>query len=357
MNSGFDTTQDMRISVINSSASDIPFADVLNYVPSFVTGIDVYILRNIDAMTLYGEASVEDVAHYVAGMGRREIASFVGGVKSSILECDKIRNLQEQEFPKTEVTALATYFPQISNPGEEKTVVKALKKCTDIAHRLGCRCVEIVCGTIVDSEMEKVTETQEDGSKETKKIRVYCIGERRSKIQKLLDLLEELCDDAIKRDICFSLEIEPGPFHILNSGEALKTLFSELDKRDREFQEHVGVNLDIGHALMIEMDYPEIYPLLRNHENRIVHAHISDNAFVHFADLVPGAFHSIQPGSEFDRWINLWRSIAQASPGFEQHKYFTNTIALELECAPTIEWVIDGCYRILQMLTQRTRVA
>ena len=346
MNSESKKDNTIELSVITSAVSNVPLDVFLCELPSYVTSIDLYLLRDIDIERLYGTQGTTGIAQFIASMDDGDIDKLIRHVKSSLDRCRRSRSNVPYCRSDVHVKSLATYFPQISNPKEAPMVKKALEQSIKIASMLECKCIEIVCGTIVDPG--DLTKKASDGSEKIEPI--YTIKQVDEKIKELINVLQCLCNLAEEKEVCFSLEMEYGPFHLLNCSESINTLFSMISgmKESDRLEKHVGLNLDIGHALMMERDDPSLYDTIQKNCGRIIHSHISDNAFGHFADLVPGTIHSIEPNGEFSRWINLWLKIARDTS--IQHRFFTKTISLELECAPTMHWMTDGLSRVLYMI-------
>lgn len=219
------------------------------------------------------------------------------------------------------IRALATNLPDISNLEQDKreTAIQAIRVCATIAHRLGASCVEVVCGYAFRRDVIDNT--------------VKVMAGRDSRIEKtecLLDSLRTLSEVLMKENlkIGLALEIEPGPSYLINSTNRAKELLNQL-----RGIENIGLNVDIGHMLILEQQGENCLKALKSPEllPRIMHFHVSDHSVSHFADLAIGAIHG---QNELAKYTSLFDGCTNT--------YFTNSIAVEQEAAHSTDEVINS---------------
>lgn len=145
-----------------------------------------------------------------------------------------------------------------------------------------------------------------------------------------------------------ALEMEPGPLFTLGDNNSLIKLCSLLNdkKTDPNIRQVVGVNLNIGHCFLTEID-PEWLEKSENQvvRQRIIHAHICDHGKGHFCDNVIGNFHSLE---EFGRWTDFLADLSMKTRPSECPHY-SGFISCEMEACENASFV-RACIKKLQEL-------
>lgn len=235
-----------------------------------------------------------------------------------------------------EISALATYFPNISSSDEalRQKDVDALTNTVLIGIELQRRgfmrngvIVELVCGTI--PEPSKSPPGQRSG------IDIVDESEKRGY---LLDSLGRIIDQVKAKtseetEFALGLELEPGETYLLRNGETLKTLFDAIDK-DEKLKKHVGLNVDIAHMRIAEgVSADDLEPF----QSKIVHAHISDHPQMHTRDQPLGAWTPLeQRGLGYYPYIEL---LTQRLNNDDRTLPFSGVVAVELEGCNRIDWI------------------
>ena len=133
-----------------------------------------------------------------------------------------------------------------------------------------------------------------------------------------------------------ALEIEPGEGFTLRGLDQVRLLQRRIAQVG-ELQNWVGLNLDIGHCLILKRGSsisPNDFLVRKKGSVELVlpifGAHISDHSVHHAADLPPGVFHR---AADFDPWINFYfkrvPELLEAKP--EARARLTEHVSVELE--------------------------
>lgn len=227
--------------------------------------------------------------------------------------------------PQSPIRALATNFPEISDPDPAKRLraQRAIIHCAGVAAALGAGCVEIVGGPSfireANGEIRAGTE-------------IYL--QRQAHLLESLHVIDqELARLALRVGI--ALEIEPGPAYLLNSMARVGDLFTRFDEPRKHLAmatSHIGLNVDIGHMFILSDQDEDPMRALTALMPRIMHFHASDHTLSHFCDLEIPSFHSVE---DFKLWVDLFVRVATQRQ--IRNPFFTGTIAIEVEAGHSID--------------------
>ena len=303
----------MDVSVITSCLWNWKLEDLLPFLSLHrVSKIDLYCFRDIDLQNLLPSEQGLPSYQKIQRINTQEVSRRI----SDLLKSGTIK-------PPLKVAALATYYSSIASPDEnlKERTIGILEKMMYLAESLKTKCIEIVCGTKAygcnDEKGEFAVRTREPLMIESD----------------LLKAMLQLRSVAEKTEVCFALEIEPGPIFALNNLREAIGMVTRLREKVGDF---VGLNIDVGHMIM-SGEKPSI---LDKHRDLIFHSHISDNAESHYADLIPGTYHY----SEFRDWLKFLHKVSK-----EENGHFTNCVAIELEACPSPDWVLLSLEKIRQL--------
>lgn len=264
-------------------------------------------------------------------------------------ECEEWRCERLDEHARLRIAAFATNLPGISSPDTaplpgsnwtpRQQAVAILKTVIQIARLVECdppvACVELVLGPdfALGHRVSRPTQTALPPhavitGREGLELRLAAAVES-------LVALSGFVEQTGAR-LRLGIELEPGPSYLANSLETLGQVFDALKDPCGECR-HVGINLDIGHAILVSRDDPELINKLRTDEwrRRIVHAHVSRHATAHFSDLPLRA----EDRDRFMPWVDLYLD-AYFDPPPDVPK--SGAIALELERAHRPAEVADS---------------
>ena len=215
-----------------------------------------------------------------------------------------------------------------------------------------CRVFELVAGhTIIraldDAEASRVFPV-EDGEKKEKK--TYLQSVENTALGVFLESLKKLCSECgkiswgsvqgkCKEPPLFSVEIEPSISRLVHDRPSLITLLTHL-RNDKRF-ERVGINLDIGHMMIVGIEADELISLCGD---RIVHAHISGNALSHFADL---PLHVDKDRGRFKPWLEVLGKLQEGG-----NSMYQGYVSLELEACQSIEAVAQTYEAVTTWLSE-----
>ncbi len=90
---------------------------------------------------------------------------------------------------------------------------------------------------------------------------------------------------------------EPRTHAFIGSTAKALLLVNEVDR------ENVGINLDVGHALLGYESMAESVALLGRHGRRLFHVHLNDNYRSWDDDMIPGSVHTLE-WIEFFYWLS-----------------------------------------------------
>lgn len=348
----------LKLSVITSSIADMKISELFAElwalrvfaIDFYPRGCDVQGALKIDHQKLERKSLLERFSNDEADKFVGNLAQYVEKQKE---DAAKIIQDTYGALISTDIfhiPALATFFPEISsfNDSDAEKAGKALVGAIKLATTLKAKVVEFVVGRSV--ERCHKTPIGYDGT------RLRCDYINMSNPEERIKRVVEVLRDVVVKNApevlkpgCVKLaaEIEPGYSFILNSHDNVNHFVAEL--ADKRLLDGVGLNLDIGHALILsELEEgsgrTKITPeTAKTWRHQIFHAHISDNIGFHYRDLVPGQYHYLVAGndeSDFRKWIEL---CAMCS---EESKNFTGYLALELEACSRIQWIQRSLLRL-----------
>ena len=307
-----------------------PIPEVVERLARLVPGIqgfDLYCFQEADRAILPSRVSpTAPVSRWATGL-------HVAGAE----------NILRQVLDGRHVAALATNLPTISSL-DAKTrgkAVEALRRLCNLAVHLKARCVEIVCGSdIVDAGEEESVGKRVGSGPSAEKSRI------RALVLSLAALNAYL--NRHHRDVGIALEIEPGISHLLNGGAVLRRVLQSVDATIGRLggKNHIGINLDVGHYVLLREAGDDLMPVLRDYKDRVLHAHASRHEYpIHCADLALRE-------RDFDRYrepLQFYLSLYNEQP---RSPYMTGAIALEQETAASEDQVALA-YAILRNWVDR----
>jgi len=273
-----------------------------------------------------------------------------------------------------EARAMTTDFPALAfYEGDQAEKLRSEALCglrivAQAARELGIGCVQFRLGHRV---------WPNPGSKDARETgaRVVRCNRDRSMFRRILAdglavLLKEIPDCA------WAAEIEPGIDMLLRGKPQIKCFAEECDRLSKEkpglaVASRVGLNLDIGHAILCGLEPSDFFWHKRSYKNPtdfdvkdlmlpILHAHLSDHCRTHFADATPGTFHT---RNVFADWLTFFFSLkgayaqmAESTPkAGDWLQYFTNTISLELEASQSLRVVGSAYSKTRKIVSEITK--
>lgn len=240
--------------------------------------------------------------------------------------------LQAESKNKIDICGLASYFPDISLPkGNEQfdkrrqTAVKSLKSMVLLCSELrkfgySCKVIELVAGHIVT-----VYPNSHSSNPKLELLEIQaCLDALNESLTCLSNYANEIFQDSGRGPV-FSIEVEPGLGKLLGTSERIGQFFEIIVNMS-----HVGLNLDIGHMLIMGIKEDQIFksPL----GSKVAHIHVSDNAWSHFADLTIGTFHH---RDIFARWIRQLLAYTKSNESL-----FQGFISIEMEACNNIDQIV-----------------
>lgn len=340
----------LKLSVISSS-SEMPIGDLLP---------ELWLLRTY-ALDIYPRG--QDIEKAL-GITRRQLeseslisrfakASVVDDIAKHVRQeirrgCKEIRQRYGDRAYMGDfcVPAIATYFPEISSIDESQSeaAARALAGSVRLASQLKSGVVEFVLGRTVERCCRAPS-----GYEDSNLLKCEFIHRvnPRDCIRRVVGMIKEhVYEYAKEKHVRLAAEIEPGFSYVLNGGNAVEDFLGEVRRLD--MLDCVGLNLDLGHMLML-VDAPREKDRItlekaRRWREHIFHAHASDNVGHHFGDIVPGTYHSLQSEEDgdiaFRPWVELCLECARETNGHSGH------IAVELEGCDRLQWVQRSLLRL-----------
>jgi len=251
----------------------------------------------------------------------------------------------ESVSPKVfQVPALATFFPEISSFSEEhaEQAGKALAGAVKLAISLGVGVVEFVLGRVVERCHNSPLGYSTDSVLRCDFVHK---ADAKDRIKRAVEVLEEFVYPVAKGHVTLAAEIEPGFSFVLNNRDNIEVFLSNL--RDKGLADTIGLNLDIGHAIILATSKnkdDQITPSdARRWRHHIFHAHASDNIGFHFRDLVPGTYHYL---TEIKDDLTFWQWIKVCAECSAENDRFSKYIAVELESSSRIQWIQRSLLRL-----------
>lgn len=301
-------------------------------------------------------------------------------IKAAQFSADLIKR-----FPNRTIIGFATFLPEIMLPDELcSRSTSALRFLVMTAHEILSEndksenapprfVLELVGGSRTQGLFYRNRKVPTKNPKiPSMEVPEYHVGllrasELQSSIRELVNRLKPVAQEAIKRGrgrILLGLQLEPGPFFLVNSAHALDLLCQELDSDSSEpWKRIIGLNLDVGHWAFLTKHHPpqnaQLTPdwLEQNPHvmNRIVHAHICDQSIGHLGDLHICARHS---ESEFTPWMELIERRASQKANLGQHILpFSGFIGIEHEACKSPKQVAHSFETLAKWLSDSARQA
>ena len=332
---------------------------LLSSLPSVCIQLRKRGFRHVDVLITSADI---DVARGLKGAySHREIADHIAQTIR--------KSVQFDGFPLL-VPALATNFPNISNVSNSNArnrAVEDLAICLMVADQIHAKVVEVVCGRRIKIRKEdgctKATISHPENENVVETIR-QCFAES------ILEAFAKAKTGLGERypRCAVALEMEPDILALARSPEdwrkVLDTLLAHigrLPERDREeLISRAGLNLDIGHLLVAQdRESPEtrgqflqnVLVFLGNYEQFIFHAHIGDHALGgHWVDAPLGRFHDTKDYVPLLKFYGELIRKFHAEPIVNSHpRYFTGTIAIELEACGEVGLVVETRDTLLRL--------
>ena len=253
--------------------------------------------------------------------------------------------------PRPRIAALATFWPEVSLPPEEDELglrrmsVRALQNALLLARELGCRHVEVVCGSAVPSAAARTTcESPDTYRKRRMEALASAIADVYSDQR-----AEELFDGQEVAIPYLSVEVEPGENFLMCGLDEFQTLRDHLKRLPGRAAQYTLLNADLAHFLLIDGAGTSGRQLTKFKElrNYLGHVHIADHARSHASDLVPGVYHFLE---EYRPWLRECIVAANA-----HGTKYSRCIAVELEACNDIHEALRAVAKVrrwLEVLTE-----
>jgi sugar phosphate isomerase/epimerase len=320
----------IRVAALTSYSTAPLHVKIRELVRRGINVIDLYCFCPSDLPTLYGTTTWPGA-----------ILEYLRDPPNVAKRIAHVCRRAEKEAPRkpVDICGLATYLPDISLPGSSgsdkrnrENTLRVLERLLELLAELrrydfSCRTFQLVAGHII-------VRPEEDPKANPPRLR--CV-ERDACYEALANSLARLTQtaagmfptdsrDAQSRSPLFALEIEPGASKLLrlDSEESRRELVTLIQRFP-----NVGLNLDIGHMLILKVNPQDIFrPELGS---RIVHVHISDNADSHFADLSVGSYHGDRV---FADWLRALVDHSRRCRGL-----FQGCVSIEMEACGSADEV------------------
>jgi hypothetical protein len=258
------------------------------------------------------------------------------------------------------VSALATYFPDISshNPDKRKRAIEALTQCLHIGFQLASDGIippdqpivlEVVCGPVTEActcttcrstPYTSICSTINDD----RKLNLLLTGLQET-VRKFEAEKEQAHPTQLDRQYTIALEIEPGETYFLNSFKRMKSVFDTVKTIGYKLlRDKISLNLDIAHMLIAGITAEQ----LRELEPWISHAHIADHPGVHTRDLSLGSFTSTY--NEYSPYLPYIALLKRRAGERLARVPFSRIIAIELEGCNRMEWIHRSIPTLRQLM-------
>lgn len=246
------------------------------------------------------------------------------------------------------ISAIATYFPAATSVDKSRrmkavdAIVNAIRLALDLQEATGGvnhAIVEIVCGTILEPHPQTGILFVYHP---VFKLRLLCDSLRRA--------IKRVMAERPDAHFGIALELEPGETYLLNNVKRMKWLANRFcSPQNSKGQKNllhgkVGFNIDIAHMRIQRISACD----LREFEDLIVHAHISDHPRMHTHDQIVGSWTNlISPRTGYHHYLHLLMDRAEAAKKAPVDSLpFSGAVALELE----------GCNRIMAIHDSLSRM-
>jgi class 3 adenylate cyclase len=299
------------------------------------------------------ESGGTDPLSFAASLGPEELGAIATALKGRLTQ--KYQGNLIGLRPR--FAALATHWPQISLPSEEDPEngsefegrriksIKAVRNSLYLAALLGCRHVEIVCGSCIP---EHFGPHKRESADVYRQVRMKALSGGLTQVfltegDNLLFSNAPGLGIPAERIPYLCIEIEPGASFLMNGISAFDELIQLLKGTGIFASEKTLLNVDIAHMMLL--GEPEGRPLKQirdlHLESRIGHMHISDHSKTHACDLPPGTFHFFDA---YEPWLKLALELAQ------NQKTFSRVIAVEMEACNSIAEALDAVATVRRWL-------
>ena len=241
------------------------------------------------------------------------------------------------------ISAIATYFPQIAleedSPQREKAI-KALKNSLLLGARLhnkfdnGNVIVEAVAGSILlHVEDEENTHVRIRDRNEV-------ISHVYQGFAKVLSDYDSFEHPSYER-IAIAIEMEPGIEYVLNDIEAVKIL-AERIKADGNVR--MGLNFDVGHYMSLR-DQETLFQTMHDIRPYIVHSHVSamvSRTGRHYRDMPLNRCSEKEKSMIQDFLGQYLLAMNERQNAPDNLRIISGYTSLELEGCPTWQWISDS---------------
>lgn len=256
------------------------------------------------------------------------------------------------------ITAFASFLPGIAFDPKFSDAVNAknaLLFLVRLARELKSKyehpihTIEMVAGSMISGTWPGILKKSYHLHEKDRYVYVANLVNREEAISFLLDNIAPVAEKALKADINLAIELEPGPYFVLNDWDALKTFCNKLDlEKYKRISPAMGLNLDIAHWTLADIPVKEL-AMNEKVYKRIVHCHISDHhGHGHFADTSIGL---INEPSLFRAWLELIASLNKERAS--NYPKFHSTVAIELEACKHEQVVIDSTNSLENLLRKK----
>lgn len=277
------------------------------------------------------------------------------------------------------IPALASNFPNISNLSTTRDsvsheylwegAVNSLAVCLLVAHDIGVKVVEIVCGRCVEVHVDeaehkiRVSSLNDSGSSGTvTRIRKRFVEGVWRAFARAYDEL----DAYMLPQAAVALEMEPDILALAHEVADLQTLLHDLDEGPElrgelerlsglrnELQCHFGLNLDWGHFLVALDRVDPVTEYAQSQQawaildgplrQRVLHGHVSDHApGAHWIDGSVGAFRSLR---HFERLLRFQSEVIQETDKRRKEcglsRCSSGAVAIELEACGDVGMAVQ----------------
>lgn len=275
---------------------------------------------------------------------------------------DAIDHVAKQIFShfrerRIKVCAIATFLPEIvagRRLRQAENVVAALRFLIQVAVHISgmqnhpIKTIELVCGSRMAGIWPAVklcgdgNDQSVDGGVNLHQCDFVANRmEPNEAMNRLLEILREVAQEAHEYQLSFALELEPGPMYVLNNLDAVHTLFKAI-LCDPMLRPCVGMNLDIAHWMMLGPSMTdlnrEIIPGVRVRDT-IIHAHISGHhpkGHLGDCDLL-----SHRDATEIMTWLQLLKELMSETELRQKQNLapYSGFVSLEYEVAKNLDRV------------------
>jgi class 3 adenylate cyclase len=240
--------------------------------------------------------------------------------------------------PRPRITALATFFPGISDDDlhHRTQSILAVQNALFLATKLGCRHVEIVGGAaFAESDGGQAADAR-GREREAEQARTR----RRANLCGSLTEVygnprgASLLPSHQSRPPFVCLEVEPGGAFLVNNVESFCAIRHDLAGYPN-LTHQVLLNVDLAHMFLADSNESELshagenqLRAIREHcMDCVGHFHLSDHARTHASDLCPGSYHFFNP--DYHPWLELACELMDKP-------HFSRVIGVEMEACADI---------------------